>query len=71
MFQPVYLVVEPGSDRVYVSGKFPAQYVKTKPGAKLFQVLVELKGVEPVDGTLRVTAEEVVLGRARGGAHGT
>lgn len=57
----VYLVVIPGADRVYVSGTYPDSFVKTKPGSKLFRVDVFLPGLELVDGTLVLLADEVGL----------
>lgn len=46
---------------VYVSGTPPATYVASKPGSRVFRADVELQGIEPVDGVLKLTAAEVML----------
>ena len=59
MIQPVYLVVEPGSDRVYVSTTYPESYVKRNEQTRIFEALVKLPGVHKVDGKLELEAKEI------------
>jgi hypothetical protein len=61
MIQSVYLIVEPGADRVFVSSRPPNDYVR-KPGSKVFLANVDLPGVEIVDGVVAVLAEEIKSG---------
>jgi hypothetical protein len=65
MIQDVYLIVQPGADRVYVSSSLPESFVKQVEGTKVFNVQVELPGVEKVDGVLRLVGKEVQLREVR------
>jgi hypothetical protein len=61
MIQNVYLIVEPGADRVYVSGSYPDSFVRTKPGTRVFLAHVELPGAEVVDGKIALTGQEITM----------
>jgi hypothetical protein len=55
----IYLIVEPGSDRVFVQSTYPVSY--RNPQAKVLAVDVPLPGIEKVDGVITLTPDFVTV----------
>jgi hypothetical protein len=62
MIVNVYILMQPGADRPYVSTHPPSEeFQQAEPGMKLFVALVDLPGFDKVDGVVQATAVELPL----------
>jgi len=64
----IYVILEPGADRPYLSTTPPVGYAKTKPGAKIFVIEAELPDFVEVDGKVQALTKEISLEQLEGGA---
>lgn len=61
MIVPIYVLMQPGADRPYVSTFMPGAECQQKPGTKLFVVVADLPGFSKVEGVVQATATELPL----------
>jgi hypothetical protein len=60
MIVNVYILMQPGADRPYVSTTPPHKELAEKPGTKLWRAEIEVPGFDRVDGVLAVSADSIL-----------
>lgn len=61
MIVPIYVLMQPGADRPYVTTFMPSEECQKKPGTKLFCVMADLPGFSKIDGVVQAEAIELPL----------